>query len=228
MKTLFKSFYLIIITFAFFTADVSGSGNYPNIASGDSTMSFKRNNVITFNPPQLLAGELRLSLERQVSEKKYNIFGIGAIYYGRNGAEAREAKGYQGYGGKIFFGKKFMKTAHKYLSYIIFAKYEHDDNITLGPKIYDRYSDYSYDHFVALYRDKIVLGTKFILGEQNSQNNKMIYSFYIGAGIRFKYFDYPASVDRSGLSYIDKGYVIPSVHLGYKIGYNTKKIKECE
>ena len=228
MKALLKIFGLIIVSIAFFSGSVSGSGNYPTTSGDDSTTSFKRNNFITFNPPQLLVGELRMSLERQVSEKKYNIFGIGAIYYGQNGAEAREAPGYQGYGGKIFFGKKFMKTAHRYLSYIIFAKYEHDDNITLGPKIYDRYSDYSYDHFVVIYRDKIVLGTKFILGEQNPQDNKMIYNFYIGAGIRFKYFDYPSSVDRSRLSYIDKGYVIPSIHLGYKIGYNTKKIKECE
>ena len=218
---------LILMLVSYFSCyAIPENSSLQNITDKDSTISFTQNNILTFTPLQLLVGELRLSLEKQTDENKYDIYGVGIMYYKSNDYLIPISSDYY-YGINLFYGKKHFFNKHFYWSYLLFVKYEHDVDLLLGFWISDRYpsgfpSGSQIDQEVS-YRNKYVLGTKLLFGFQNSTNHKIISNFYWGVGIRFKISDYSESIDKSEFPYITKGFIVPSIHLGYLIGYNFRR-----
>ncbi len=216
----------ILVLFILTTFLINSFSSYSNSVFQDtkSDSIIAKNNIISLNLFQLYVGELRLSFENQRNENRYSIYGIGLMYM-NNCYEMFSSDYY--YGLKLFYGNKYFLIKNFYLKYLTFVKFEEDINLVMwSTSTLDRYSPIvggsEYKQVVS-YRDKYVLGIKLLFGTQNSMNNKIISDFYFGIGFRFKISTYPKSLYMSEVAYINKALYMPSIHVGYSIGYNLRK-----
>ena len=218
----------------FVIAFINVFSSYSNTVNRAVDSTIVKNNILSLNLSQLYMGELRLSVEHQSSEKKYHIYGIGIIYMTKELSLIRENYGFPPemtsdiyYGFKLFYGNKLFINKNKYISYLTFFKYEKDENLELLDYcIIDRYplncGGSEWRQFVP-YRNKYVLGAELLFGQQNHIKHKLISDFYFGVGLRIKLSYYPYEINKTELSYFTKGFIMPSIHIGYAIGYKFKK-----
>jgi len=197
MKTKNQLIYIILV-FLLMNSFNSYSNTVFQKTKGDST-TITKNNIISLNPLQLYVGELRINFENQRNEKRYNIYGLGISYMTNEFNNKLEnlttfpleiCSDYY-YGFNLSYGEKFLLKKHAYGSILAFFKYEKDKNYRVSDCVYDRYYGVcGGDETTSLspYRDKYVLGNKFLLGFQNYPKHKFIYNIYLGLGFRFIYY----------------------------------------
>lgn len=192
-----------------------------------NTNGITNNKIITFYPLQMFTiGEYRISYEQQIKPDKFNIYGIGLIHFNRWFFDLSASDEY--YGIKLFFGKKKVLKNDTYISFLLFSKYVVDKGLDLINPLYDRwYSIINHSDerpYIIKERDKYILGMKFLISKQSSQYHKIQEGIYCGLGIRMIYYDYNDDIDKTRIDKkIFNFLVMPSIHLGYSIGYNLKR-----
>ncbi len=204
MKALLKIFGLIIVSIAFFSGSVRGNGNCINTVSGDSTMSLKQNNFITFNPLQLAYGEFIVGIEKPKSNDVFNIYRLGLIYsFG------------DFYGLHFECGRKVKIGQNFYRSIILLAKYEYK-NYEWELDDWNIYANNS----LILKDNKYVLGVKVLYSIPTSYEHKIISDFYFGFGLRLHYYQRDLNFEIPNPS---NTIIVPSIHLGITLMYNLNE-----
>lgn len=205
------------------------------VAAQDGQPSFHRNTYIKVNPTTLI-NELDLYIEQEISPKLSLEVGISGIYtdypdyvlakkidFGQKKPDISTEQFVDGRGLGFRAGLRVYlisrntnpsRASGTYFEPVLFYK-----------KVFYPNQDFSFNN--ATYTqsaDKNVFGLQLLIGRQFTKD-KFLLDPFIGVGVRSKIYQYTSYHDKDGQLQVNDGRlvsVLPSLHLGIKLGLNLK------